>query len=138
VLTQRFTAQISTVVQNLTLLFYQVLLALIGGQFPSVQEGEICGAVVSIRYNEDILGVWNRNSQNRDVTERIRDAIKRVLQLPPQAYLEYKPHGSALQDKSSFRNTQVWKPKVDRSDSRGETRRPSSWGERDKGGSRWR
>jgi hypothetical protein len=116
----------------------QVLLALIGGQFPSVQEGEICGAVVSIRYNEDILGVWNRNSQNRDVTERIRDAIKRVLQLPPQAYLEYKPHGTALQDKSSFRNTQVWKPKVDRSDSRGETRRPSSWGERDKGGSRWR
>lgn len=120
----------------------EVLLAMIGGQFPGVPEGEICGAVVSIRYNEDILGVWNKNSQNRDLTERIREAIKRVLQLPPQAYLEYKPHQTALHDKSSFRNTQAWKPKttLDRTDSRGETRKSGSWGERDttKGASRWR
>jgi translation initiation factor 4E len=121
---------------------YTVLLALIGGQFPGVPEGEICGAVVSIRYNEDILGIWCRNSANRDVTERIRDAIKRVCQLPSHAHLEFKPHQAALQDKSSFRNTQVWKPKntLDRSDSRGEgPRRSGSWGERDQkqGSSRW-
>ena len=64
-----------------------VLLALIGGQFPGVQEGEICGAVVSVRYSEDILGVWNKNSQDRDVTEKIRDAIRRVLQLPSHAHM---------------------------------------------------
>jgi translation initiation factor 4E len=64
-----------------------VLLALIGGQFPGVPEGEICGAVVSIRYTEDILGVWNKNSQDRDMTEKIRDAIKRVLQLPSHAHM---------------------------------------------------
>lgn len=106
-----------------------------------MQEGEICGAVVSIRYSEDILGVWNKNSQNREVTERIRDSIKKILQLPPHAHMEYKPHQAALQDKSSFRNTQVWKPKstLDRSDSRGEPRRSGSWTEREKGGSsRWR
>lgn len=64
-----------------------MLLALIGGQFPGVPEGEICGAVVSIRYTEDILGVWNKNSQDRDMTEKIRDAIKRVLQLPSHAHM---------------------------------------------------
>jgi hypothetical protein len=37
--------------------------------------------------------------------------MKRVLQLPPQAQLEYKPHRSSMQDRSSFRNTQAWKPK---------------------------
>jgi translation initiation factor 4E len=105
------------------------LLALIGGQFHGVPDGEICGAVVSIRYNEDILGIWNRNAADRDMTERIRDAIKKVLQLPPHAHMEYKPHQAALQDKSSFRNTQVWKPKS--SEGRGEPRRQSSWGERD-------
>lgn len=64
-----------------------MLLALIGGQFSGVPEGEICGAVISIRYTEDILGVWNKNSQDRDMTEKIRDAIKRVLQLPSHAYM---------------------------------------------------
>lgn len=136
-----YTRELSNLTRIIRVPFTVVLLALIGGQFPGVPEGEICGAVVSIRYNEDILGVWNKNSQNRDVTERIRDAIKRVLQLPSHAHMEYKPHQASLQDKSSFRNTQVWKPKstLDRSDSRGETRRTGSWTERDnKGPSRWR
>ena len=61
------------------------VLALIGGQFPGVADGEICGVVVSIRYSEDILGVWNRTAADREVTDRLREAIKKVLQLPPHA-----------------------------------------------------
>mmetsp|Transcript_20068 Transcript_20068/g.22509 ORF Transcript_20068/g.22509 Transcript_20068/m.22509 type:complete len:256 (+) Transcript_20068:82-849(+) len=132
----------------------EVILAMIGGQFPGVPDGEICGAVVSIRYSEDIVSVWNRTANDRETTERLRDAIKRVLQLPSHVHMEYKPHQTSLQDKSSFRNTQVWKPKSlsggggpggsgggpggdgpgsgGRPDSRGrEPRRTSSWGERD-------
>lgn len=114
----------------------EALLALIGCQFHGVPDGEICGAVVSIRYSEDILAIWNRNASDRDITERIRDAIKKILQLPSHAHLEYKPHQTSLQDKSSFRNTQVWKPKSsmgERPDSRGRDnpRRSSSWGERE-------
>lgn len=89
----------------------EIILALIGGQFPGVPDGEICGAVLSVRYAEDILGVWNRTAADREMVERIRDAIKKFLQLPPQSHMEYKPHQNSLADRSSFRNTQVWKPK---------------------------
>jgi translation initiation factor 4E len=109
------------------------LLALMGGQFHNVPEGEICGIVVSIRYNEDIIGVWNKTAHDREITMLIRDAIRKVLQLPPHAHMEYKPHQASLQDKSSFRNTQVWKskPLEGRSSTDREPRRQSSWSERD-------
>jgi len=128
----------------------EVILALIGGaHFSSMADGEVCGAVVSIRYSEDIVSIWNRNASDREVTERLRDAIKRILQLPSHVHMEYKPHQASLQDKSSFRNTQVWKPKSDRLDSNninsnsnsastpnsgsnpGILRRSGSWGDRD-------
>lgn len=112
----------------------EVILALIGGQFPGVPDGEICGLVVSIRYSEDILGIWNRTSTDRDLTERLREAIKKVLQLPPYAPMEYKPHQNSIADKSSFRNTQVWKS-TSRRDSGRETRRSGSWGDREGPGS---
>jgi len=111
----------------------EIMLAIIGGQF-SVPDGEICGAVVSIRFSEDIVSVWNRTASDREITERIRDCIKKVLQLPQHVHMEYKPHQASLQDKSSFRNTQVWKPKSALERERvGESslRRSGSWGERD-------
>lgn len=41
------------------------VLALIGDQ---LDYGEnICGAVLSIRFNEDILSVWNRNASDHQV-----------------------------------------------------------------------
>lgn len=65
----------------------ETLLALIGGQFPGVPDGEICGAVVSIRYGEDIVSVWNRRSDDRESTERLRDAIKKILHLPHNVHM---------------------------------------------------
>eukprot|EP00339_Tiarina_fusa_P010393 CAMPEP_0117050264 /NCGR_PEP_ID=MMETSP0472-20121206/34700_1 /TAXON_ID=693140 ORGANISM="Tiarina fusus, Strain LIS" /NCGR_SAMPLE_ID=MMETSP0472 /ASSEMBLY_ACC=CAM_ASM_000603 /LENGTH=243 /DNA_ID=CAMNT_0004763971 /DNA_START=67 /DNA_END=798 /DNA_ORIENTATION=+ len=114
----------------------EVILAFIGAQFPGVPDGEICGLVLSIRYSEDILGIWNKTSTEKEIVDRIRDAIKRVLQLPPHAPMEYKPHQNSIQDKSSFRNTQVWKPKSaterNTENPRAEARRSGSWGEREK------
>mmetsp|Transcript_17039 Transcript_17039/g.27673 ORF Transcript_17039/g.27673 Transcript_17039/m.27673 type:complete len:255 (+) Transcript_17039:67-831(+) len=115
----------------------EVVLAMIGGQFAGVPDGEICGLVISIRFSEDILGVWNKTANDRDMVERIRETIKKVLQLPPHAYatMEYKPHQNAMADRSSFRNTQAWKPSGRQSltDSHHgrETRRSGSWGERE-------
>lgn len=111
----------------------EIMLALIGGQFSGIPDGEICGAVLSIRYGEDILGVWIKTASDRDLVDRIRDQIKKVLQLPNHANMEFKPHQNSMQDKSSFRNTQVWKPKSveARSSAHGETRRSGSWGERE-------
>ena len=33
---------------------------------------ELCGAVVSVRFQEDIISVWNRTADNKAVRERIR------------------------------------------------------------------
>jgi len=115
----------------------EVVLALIGGQFPGIPDGEICGLVISIRYSEDILGVWNRSGSDRDMVDRLRDAIKKVLQLPPSAYasMEYKPHQNAIADRSSFRNANShWKNSRQTPDapSTSNTRnRSGSWVERE-------
>mmetsp|Transcript_20945 Transcript_20945/g.30990 ORF Transcript_20945/g.30990 Transcript_20945/m.30990 type:complete len:259 (-) Transcript_20945:326-1102(-) len=119
----------------------EVILALIGCQFTGIPANEVCGAVVSIRYSEDIVSVWNKTN-DREITDRLRDGIKRILQLPSFVHMEYKPHETSLQDKSSFRNTQVWKPKsrADRDVAHPHTahthteapvRKSGSWAERD-------
>lgn len=117
----------------------EVILALIGCQFTGIPVNEVCGVVVSIRYSEDIVSVWNRTN-DREVTDRLRDGIKRILQLPSFVHMEYKPHETSLQDKSSFRNTQVWKPKSrgggggDHGD--GNVRRSRSWADKEEVGGR--
>jgi len=112
-------------------------LALIGGQFPGIPDGEICGLVISIRYSEDILGIWNRSANDREMVDRLRDAVKKVLQLPSSAYasMEYKPHQNAIADRSSFRNTNNhWKnsrQSSENSSSSSGRHRSGSWIERE-------
>ncbi|ETV98265.1 hypothetical protein H310_08979 [Aphanomyces invadans] len=84
-----------------------LVLAIIGEQFDV--GNEICGAVMSIRYNEDIISLWNRNADNNEACYRIRDTMRKVLNLPQFASLEYKRHDTSLNDNSSFRNTTVWR-----------------------------
>ncbi|DAZ99202.1 TPA: hypothetical protein N0F65_008235 [Lagenidium giganteum] len=84
-----------------------LVLAIIGEQFDV--GNEICGAVVSIRYNEDIISLWNRNADNNEACYRIRDTMRKVLNLPQFVALEYKRHDTSLSDNSSFRNTTLWR-----------------------------
>ena len=67
-----------------------LLLAIIGEQFD--QGDEICGAVVSLRANEDIVSIWNRNADNQAAISRLRDNLKTLLELPSFVRLEYKKH----------------------------------------------
>jgi translation initiation factor 4E len=83
-----------------------VILAMLGEQFMVGEE--ICGAVISIRYQEDILSLWNRTALDQTTTSRIRDTLKRVLNLPPSTVMEYKTHTDSLKDNSSYRNTDVF------------------------------
>ncbi|KAJ3213746.1 Eukaryotic translation initiation factor 4E type 2 [Clydaea vesicula] len=80
-----------------------LLLALIGDQFKVGEE--ICGAVISVRQTEDILSLWNKDATNKDVTYKIKETLKVVLDLPEKISMEYKAHNSSLADNSSFRNT---------------------------------
>ncbi|KAL7693229.1 putative translation Initiation factor eIF-4e [Plasmopara halstedii] len=96
-----------------------LVLAIIGEQFDV--GNEICGAVISVRYNEDIISLWNRNADNNEACYRIRDTMRKVLNLPQFVALEYKRHDMSLNDNSSFRNTTLWRPDKNDSNSREST-----------------
>ncbi len=87
-----------------------VLLAILGGAFTGVDDNEICGAVLSVRYQEDILSVWNRSADSRRVCLTIRDTLREVMELPATANMEYKKHTDSMRDNSSYRNTQSHYP----------------------------
>ncbi|KAF8677455.1 Eukaryotic translation initiation factor 4E [Rhizoctonia solani] len=82
-------------------LWEDLILALIGDQFED--EDEVCGCVLSVRIQEDIISIWNKDESNSQVLNRIRDTTRRVLNLPPSTTFEYKSHNESLQDKGSFR-----------------------------------
>jgi len=83
-----------------------LILAMLGEQF--MVGPEVCGAVVSLRYQEDIISIWNRNASDQATTTRIRDTLRRVLNLPQNTIMEYKAHMASLTDHSSYRNTNVF------------------------------
>lgn len=74
------------------------LLAVIGDAFHLGDE--VCGVVLVTKNGEDVLSVWNRHAQSKEATSRIRDTLKRILDLPSAAPLEYRPHDISLKNLS--------------------------------------
>ena len=74
----------------------RVVLSIIGEQFDV--GNEICGAVLSVRFNEDIIAIWNRHASNVDALHKIRDMLYRILKLPHMVQLDYKPHDKSLHE----------------------------------------
>jgi len=72
-----------------------------GGEWP-----EICGCTISVRQSEDIVSLWNRDGDVK-VRERIRDTLRKVLNLSSATIMEYKSNNDSMQDKSSFRNSAI-------------------------------
>lgn len=94
-------------------LWEHLVLALLAGDLtndPGLQPDEICGIILSVRYNEDILSIWNRNGHDEGVRNRLRGKMRAVLSLPPGTPFEYKAHDVAMKDNSSFRNTEKSRP----------------------------
>uniref|UniRef100_A0A671M810 Uncharacterized protein n=1 Tax=Sinocyclocheilus anshuiensis TaxID=1608454 RepID=A0A671M810_9TELE len=54
-----------------------IILAMLGEQFMVGEE--ICGVVVSIRFQEDILSIWNKTASDQVTTSRIRDTLRRII-----------------------------------------------------------
>jgi len=78
-----------------------LVLAMLGEQFMVGEE--ICGAVVSVRFQEDILSIWNRTACDQAVTNRIRDTFRRVLNLPAGTAIEYKAHNDSIKEHTGSR-----------------------------------
>jgi len=68
---------------------------------------EICGCTISVRQHEDIVSLWNRVDGDIKVREKIRDTLRKVLDLNPATVMEYKSNNDSMQDKSSFRNSAI-------------------------------
>lgn len=71
----------------------ELLMAIIGDQFAEAGE-EVCGAVVSVRLGEDVFSIWTKNDGGRNV--KIRETIKRVLNLPADTNLQWRSHDESI------------------------------------------
>ncbi|XP_017781528.1 PREDICTED: eukaryotic translation initiation factor 4E type 2 isoform X2 [Nicrophorus vespilloides] len=78
-------------------------MAMLGEQF--MAGNEICGVVVSVRFQEDLLSIWNRNASDQMTTHRIRDALKRLLNLSVTTTMEYKTHNDSLKSWKTVPNS---------------------------------
>ena len=45
---------------------------------------------------DDHLAVWHRTASDTLAAARVRDALRRILQLPAAVPIEYKAHGDCL------------------------------------------
>ncbi|KAJ3432674.1 eukaryotic translation initiation factor 4e class ii 2b [Anaeramoeba flamelloides] len=89
--------------------FYEdLILALIGEEF-DVAIDEICGIVVSVRTQEDIISLWNKRGNDKVAIENLKKKIIEVLGLPKNAILFYKTHNRALQDNTSYKQNNNWR-----------------------------
>lgn len=55
-----------------------------------------CGAVCSIRYNEDLISLWHRNAEDERAIKTVADAMRRALGMPSSLRMEYRKHTENL------------------------------------------
>jgi len=78
-----------------TRVWEDLVLALIGEQFPD--PAQVCGCVISLRFQEDLLNLWTRSTDRKAILP-IRDRLLSTLQLALDAPLEFKPHDTSQRD----------------------------------------
>ncbi|XP_065056330.1 eukaryotic translation initiation factor 4E type 2-like [Rhopilema esculentum] len=83
-----------------------LILAILGEQF--MVDSELCGAVVSLRFQDDIISVWNKNAQDQNTINRIRDTLRRILNLPQNTIMEYKAHSDSPNYRSSIKDPHLY------------------------------
>jgi len=71
-----------------------LILALLGEQF--LVGDELCGAGVSMRQKKDCISLWHKTSSDTEACERIRDVMRKVLNLPSHIQMEYRNHKDVL------------------------------------------
>jgi translation initiation factor 4E len=78
-----------------------LVLAFVGQQFEVMDE--VCGVVVSTRYQEDIIAIWNKTAEDSSAKNKLHEALRRTLNLPESIQLDYKAHDQSIKDTFSFR-----------------------------------
>lgn len=83
------------------LLWEKLLLSMIGGvliEDAQVDSNEITGIVMSVRKDEDILSIWTRSRVHGEGNTAVRDAVKRLLDLPDSQVFEFKNHSESIKE----------------------------------------
>ena len=83
-----------------TIIWEELILAFIGNIFPENVRDEICGIVVSVRKEFNLLQLWIRNSSNSELILEIeyinyfkyfyRNVFRELIQIPSIIDLEFK------------------------------------------------
>ncbi|KAI8585701.1 translation initiation factor eIF 4e-like domain-containing protein [Geranomyces variabilis] len=82
------------------------MLACIGESFNNSEE--ICGAVVSIRKQQDRIALWTKHALDSDAATAAGGHWKSILQLPDADKIGYQAHSDALRKNSSFSNQDMY------------------------------
>jgi hypothetical protein len=72
-----------------TIIWEELVLALVGGDIPSSIKDEINGVVVLVREKKNFVQIWFRNYETNIITE-LEQWVKTLLQVPEEARLEIK------------------------------------------------
>lgn len=94
-----------------------LLMAMVGDQFNEASD-EVCGAVLSVRAQEDVLSIWTKNDGGRNVKIRFvisesrhiflianisnSETVKRVLNLPGDTIIVWKSHDDSIAQRSAI------------------------------------
>jgi len=68
---------------------------------------EICGIVISIRYQEDVISIWTKNAQDHETRTVLQEKVKEVVGYDPNISVEYKAHDASLKDYRSYQNKSI-------------------------------
>ena len=84
----------STVKQTLDQYWLNMLLALIGEEFPEAEE--ICGAVVNVRQRGDRVALWTKTASNEAAQIAIGKQLKETLEMGESARIGFLAHQDAM------------------------------------------
>lgn len=73
------------------------------GESMDLNGDEVCGAVVSIRKNQDRIALWLK-SADREICIKVGERWKKALELTNKTVLKYQVHKDAAASGSSFKN----------------------------------
>lgn len=106
----------------------EILLATVGDQFAEAGE-EVCGLVVSVRSGEDVMSIWTKFDNGRNVKiryasclqlaghsadDRKRETIKRVLSLPADTNIVWKSHDDSIAQRSAIDQARQERGNIDK------------------------
>ena len=72
-----------------TIIWEELILAIVGSDIPNSFKDEINGIVVQIREKKNFVQLWYKNYQS-NITSEIEQWLKKILQVPDEARLEIR------------------------------------------------